>query len=332
MRISFVLLGIALAASGCKHDTAPPPPTTGTGGTTMGSGSTKPPPPPPTGWLVGNVSTLAHVGVDGLLAYGNAPIQNAQLNNIACRYQGEAWVVGNAGTLLYTNDGGATWAPQTVPTSADLRAAATQDDGPVFVVGNGAFLESDDTGATWRQLGDGVAQFRSVAAAQDGGTVLAISEDGGMWTYDGATISRTATLTGARAVAVSPDGMLALVVGNKAMWSSSDAGATWKALTVGQNVSFDDVRLDQDGNGVAVGTAGAIGLVQPNGEVVMTHAGTADLHTVHIGGWGSIGTEGYTAGEGGQIYMSADGGWNWTPGPNLGVTIYGVDSIGEGHR
>jgi len=30
--------------------------------------------------------------------------------------------------------------------------------------------------------------------------------------------------------------------------------------------------------------------------------------------------------------MSADGGWNWTAGPNLGVTIYGVDSIGEGHR
>jgi photosystem II stability/assembly factor-like uncharacterized protein len=292
-----------------------------------GSGTTKPPP----AWLVGEVGTVAHVGADTSVGFASTPIQELQLNNIACRNQGEAWVVGDVGSVIYTNDGGATWTAQHVPTTADLRAVATQDDGPVFLVGNGTFLESDDTGATWRELGDGVATFRSVAAAQDGGTVVAISDDGGVWSYDG-VVSRTSTLTGARAVALSPDGMLGLVVGANAMWSSADGGATWNALTVGQNVSFDDVRLDQDGNGVAVGTGGAVALVQPSGEVVLTHAGTADLHTVHIGGWGSVGTEGYTAGEGGQVYMSADAGWNWEIGANVGHTIYGMDSIGEGHR
>jgi photosystem II stability/assembly factor-like uncharacterized protein len=335
MRTSFVLFGLVVAVGyGCKkNDSAPPPSTgpvgTGSGGTgSAGGGGSK-----PGGWLTGEAAILAHVGDDGSLAYGNAPIAAVQLNNIACRNQGEAWVVGNGGSLLYTNDGGATWVQQQVPTTADLRAVGTQDDGPVFVVGNsGMFLESDDTGATWRNLGDGVAAFRSIAASQDGGTVLAISDDGGVWSYDGAAIARTATLTGARAVALSPDGVLALVVGTNAMWSSADSGTTWTQLNVGQTVSFDDVRLDQDGNGVAVGTGGAVALVQPNGEIVMNHAGTADLHTVHIGGWGSVGEQGYTAGEGGQVYLSEDGGWNWELGPNIGQTIYGVDSIGEGHR
>src|SRR6185437_5066731 len=111
MRISFVFLGVlALAAAGCRKDTPPPPPTSGgsTGGTggTGGTGSGAGGPKPPTGWLVGNGSTLAHVGVDGSLAFANAPVVNEQLNNIACRYQGEAWVVGNGGSLLYTNDAG----------------------------------------------------------------------------------------------------------------------------------------------------------------------------------------------------------------------------------
>ena len=35
---------------------------------------------------------------------------------------------------------------------AALRALATQDDGPVFLAGNGTFLESDDTGVTWRKV------------------------------------------------------------------------------------------------------------------------------------------------------------------------------------
>ena len=340
MRLHLSLLCVALAGFGCKKDSTPTGTGTGTGaGTGTGTGSgTGSGTGTGTGkggggsWLVGDGTMLAHVGDDSSVGFGAAPIADVQLNGIACRYQGEAWVVGDGGTLLYTNDAGTTWTPQQIPTTADLRTLATQDDGPVFVAGDGTFLESDDTGATWRELGDGVATFRSVAAAQDGGTVLAVSDDGGLWSFDGAAIARTATLTGAHAVAVSPDGMLALVVGEQAMWRSTDAGVTWTALDVVQTATFDDVRLDQDGNGVAVGAAGAVALVDDAGTITMTHVGTADLHTIHIGGWGSVGSTGFTAGDGGQVYITQDGGWNWTIGPNLGHTVYGVDSIGEGHR
>src|SRR5262249_21024170 len=153
-----------------------------------------------------------------------------------CRYLGEAWVVGASGTLLYTNDGGHSWAAQTIPTGADLRAIATQDAGPVFVAGDGVFLTSTDTGAHWASLGDGVTKFRSVAAAQQGTTVLAVSDDGRVFAYDNGALVQRATIAGARAVAVSPDGETALLVGN-GIQRSIDGGQIWTPLTVDASIT-----------------------------------------------------------------------------------------------
>src|SRR5258706_10954608 len=132
MRIQLLVLCVALAATGCKKSTGP------TGG---GGGG---------GWLVDSSGRMFNVH-DDLTISGYATSFDVALNGIACRGPGEAWVVGNTGTLLYTNDGGRAWDVQAVPTSADLRTLATQDDGPVFVAGAGTFLESDDTGVTWRE-------------------------------------------------------------------------------------------------------------------------------------------------------------------------------------
>lgn len=324
----FVLVGLC-AAAGCKSASSPTSTGTGTGSGGTGTGSSG---GGKGGWTAGEDALLSDVNPDGTFENGAPPISGVSLFAIACRNQGEAWVVGDAGTTIYTDDGGDTWSTQTVPTTATLRSVATQDDGPVFLVGDGAFLESDDTGATWQSFGDGTTSFRSVSAASDGATVLAIASDGGVWSYDGGAIQKTTTLAGAHAVAISPDGMLALVVGQQAIWKSSDAGFTWTALDIGQTATFDDIHLDQDGNGVAVGDAGAVALIDPSGTITMTHVGTANLHTVHIGGWGSVGSTGFTAGDGGQVYISDDNGWNWHEGPDLGRTVYGIDSIGLGHR
>jgi len=253
------------------------------------------------------------------------------LNAIACRYQGEAWVVGATGTLLYTNDGGKSWSVQSVPTTADLRTLATQDFGPVYIAGDGVFMTSSDTGAHWTSLGDGVTKFRSLAAAQEGSTVLAVSDAGALWSYENNQLVQRATYPGARAVAVSPDGQTVILAGNGIL-RSTDGGHNFTALAVDATIGFEDVRIGDAGNAVAVGAAGAIATIDTGGNVSVQRVGTATLHTLHIADLDSVDAVGYAAGEGGQVLITHDGGATWQLGPNLGVTVFGVDEIGLGHR
>lgn len=310
MKVVILCLGVLLAAGACKKS----------GG---GGGG---------GWLVGADGMMLNVETTGAASsYDTA--SNETLNGIACRYSGEAWVVGTNGTLLYTDDAGASWRPQPVPTTADLRALATQNYGPVFVAGNGVFLTSTDTGAHWTQLGDGTASFRSLAAAQEGETVLAVSDDGGLWSYESRQLVKRTSVAGARAVAVSPDGQTAILVGDNVLSKSTDAGRTWSPLPATENVRYDDVRIDASGQAVAVGTGGAIAHIAFDGSVLMQHIGKADLHTIHIAEVGDdYESVGFTAGDGGQVWITRDGGWSWSVGPNAGHTVLGVDEIGDGHR
>ncbi len=321
MKAAILCVGILLAAGACKK--------TGTGGGGGGGGG---------GWLVGTDGLMLHVDTNGA-ASGYATASHETLNGIACRYSGEAWVVGTHGTLLYTNDAGASWRPQAVPTTAELRTLATQNYGPVFVAGNGVFLTSTDTGAHWTSLGDGQANFRSLTAAQDGETVLAVSEDGGLWSFENQQLVRRTTIAGARAVAVSPDGQTAIVVGDNLISRSTDAGRTWSPLSSSassESVRYDDVRLDASGQAIAVGAGGAVAHIAIDNKVVMQHLGAADLHTLHISEIGEVGEDdesaGFAAGEGGQVWITRDGGLSWTEGPNAGHTVLGVDQIGDGHR
>jgi photosystem II stability/assembly factor-like uncharacterized protein len=313
MRIGIAVVCVAASMAGCKKSG------TGTGGGGGGGG----------GWLVGSSAMMVNLGPDGTTS-GYDTGTTARLTGIACRNEGEAWVVGEAGTVLYTSDAGQTWRTQQVPTTALLNSLATQDDGPVFLAGNGTFLESDDVGATWRELGDGHTNFLSVAAATDADLVLAVSDDGTVWSHDGAQLAPRIQLVGARAVAVSTDGQTAIVAGT-GLWKSNDRGVTWQALQTA-NLAFEDVRLAGDDSAIAVGAGGAIAMIDPSGHVIAQHVGTSDLHAVRVGGTGWGDAISYAAGEDGQVYESRDAGWTWTKGAAVGGAVYGIDEIGLGHR
>ena len=314
MKAAILCVGILLAAGACKK--------TGTGGGGGGGG-----------WLVGTDGLMLLVDTNGA-ASGYATASHETLNGIACRYSGEAWVVGTHGTLLYTNDAGASWQPQAVPTTAELRTLATQDYGPVFVAGNGVFLTSADAGASWTSLGDGTANFRSVAAAQEAETVLAVAEDGSLWSYEGGRLIKRGTFAGARAVALTPDGQTAVLVGNNLISRSTDGGRTWSATASDSALySYDDVRISDEGEALAVGTAGAVAHIPATGPASVQLLGSADLHTIHLAEPDEhANSVGYAAGEGGQVWITKDGGATWAKGPNAGVTVLGVDEIGDGHR
>ena len=311
MRFQVVLVCVALAgAVGCKKK----------GGTGGGGG----------GWFVGEEGLMINVRPDGTLGEGYDLGASESLNAIACRYIDEAWVAGDGGTLLYTSDAGASWDAHDLGTTANLRALATQDDGAVFIAGDGVFFTADPElvsgEAQWQQLGDGVTRFRSIAAAQRAATVLAVSDDGGVWAYDGGALARRATIEGARAIAVSPDGRSAIVAGN-GISRSLDGGRTWNALAA--NGTFEAVRVDDRGDALAVGAGGSVARIDGEGRVLLQTIGSENLRAVHVLGYSGVG---YAAGNGGQTWLTRDGGWTWTAGPHVGRTVFSVDEIGDGHN
>jgi len=287
------------------------------------------------GWLVGTSGLMVNVDPAGNLGDGYNLGATEQLNGIACRYLDEAWVVGNAGTLLYTSDAGSSWTAQDLGTVANLRSLATQDDGPVFVVGDGVFFTARPaytTGAAqWTNLGDGTTNFRSVAAAQQGTTVLAVSDDGGIWSYAADRLTRQTTLAGMRAIAVSSDGNSAFAVGD-GIYTSRNGGLTWNAVTVDPSFAYQAVTIDEGGNAIAVGDAGVVSRIDADGRVLTQRVGDASLMAIHITQSDDYAGTGYASGVGGQVWLTDDSGWTWRKGPNVGRTVLGVDQIGFGHN
>lgn len=317
MKSVLICLGIALAFGACKKSSTGPTPGGGGGGGTS--------------WLVGTDGLMVNVSTTGT-AQGYDLSSRETLNRIACRYAGEAWVVGNHGTLLYTDDAGATWRPQPVPATANLRGIATQDSGPVFVAGDGVLLTSTDTGAHWTSLGDGRTSFIAVAAAQGAETALAVSDTGAVLSIEGGQLVGRGSFAGARAVAISPDGDSAILVGDDLITQSSDGGRTWTPVAVSGHVRFDDVRINETDEAIAVGSGGTIAHIAPGGAVRLQQVGVADLHAVHIAD-SDDGAEavGFTAGDNGRVFLTRDGGATWSPGPTVNGTVLGLDMIGAGH-
>jgi photosystem II stability/assembly factor-like uncharacterized protein len=287
------------------------------------------------GWFVGTEGLMVNVLPNGSIGTNYELGSDQQLNNIACRYLDEAYVVGLKGTLLHTSDSGQTWSAQDIGTGADLYGLATHDSGPVYVAGDGVFFTADPDVATgaaqWRNLGDGVTQYRAVATAQDvENVVLAVSADGGVWALENDALVKRTTIAGARSVGVSQDGSMVLVAG-AGLSLSLDGGRTFRALEVDSSITFNDVGIDDERTGLAVGTNGAIARIDEEGRVLLQRVGSADIKTVRPSG-NAWATAGFAGTADGQTLVTRDGGWSWTMGPKLGSAILGVDEIGDGHN
>jgi photosystem II stability/assembly factor-like uncharacterized protein len=117
------------------------------------------------------------------------------------------------------------------------------------------------------------------------------------------------------------------------IWLSSDGGVTWTAVSAASpTLALTAVSVDDDGDAVAVGAAGAIASFNFAGSFSVQHVGTAGFNALHIADPDDTDRTGYVVGDGGVVYITHDSGTTWEPGPNLGKTVYGVDVVGLGHN
>jgi hypothetical protein len=128
--------------------------------------------------------------------------------------------------LIESTDGGETWTPLSRAGESDFHALAALGD--AGVLGYDEVLRRSPDGRTWEQLAI-PAEPHTLAAAPDGGTVLATTAQGLLrstdagttWAaVDGAPLLQVVTWADAgTAVGVDPAG---------AVWTSTDAAGTWQ--------------------------------------------------------------------------------------------------------
>jgi len=126
--------------------------------------------------------------------------------------------------LIESTDGGRTWTPVSRQGRSDFHALTVGDAG---VLGyDGSLLRSSD-GRAWERLAI-PAEPQALAAAPDGATVLATTQEGLQRSTDGGTswasvegapLLQVVTWAGGTAVGVDPAGTL---------WTSADGATTWQ--------------------------------------------------------------------------------------------------------
>ncbi len=128
--------------------------------------------------------------------------------------------------LIESTDGGRSWEPRSRQGESDFHALTVSDAGVLAY--DGSLVRSND-GAEWEELSIPAAPF-TLAAAPDGRTVLATTEQGLLSSVDGgASWARSDGAPLLQVVDWADDGVdVAGVDPSGSVWTSSDGAATWQ--------------------------------------------------------------------------------------------------------
>lgn len=200
---------------------------------------------------------------------------------LAAPTPGTAWAAGNQGKIVRSDDGGKTWSRQTTGVDAHLQSIAAWDTEHAVAVGNGGTVVVTATkGNTWKKA--------------------SIPPD-----VAGVKLLRVRTYPGGKAWAVGEMGMVL---------SSDDFGATWRAMTLGGDVGWNDVAFVKD-FGWLVGEFGRMQVTRDGGASWKEIKGTvkSSLNGVYFRNE----SEGVAVGTEGVLLHTRDGGANWLLSPKV---------------
>lgn len=241
------------------------------------------------GWAVGLAGLLVHTtdGGNSWIEQDNPATANMGMSDLLCvsfvdRYRG--WTGGTGAWIMNTVDGGMNWVVQTVPPTfgGDVHGIAFVDAAKGFAVGdNGGLLQTSDGGANWNDwsANTGTTQVLNSVHFINANKGWAVGESGTViYTTDGGQTWNTKV--GVPAVPYYSVFFLDanhgwISGGGYHVLRTTDGGATW-----------------QDS------------LTDPTGLAAVSDVNTA----VRFGS----ATTGYAVTVGGDIFMTVDGGANWT--------------------
>ena len=181
------------------------------------------------------------------------------------------------------------WGETDVETARELAQVEPQDfrfhdvainprDGTAIVVGSGSFILTFTDGRTYRYTGDARSDLNAIAISSDGGTVVAVGENG-----------------------------LVLL--------STDNGRSWSLGSSSTEKDFNKVAPSKNGKTiVAVGEGGLLRASADGGKTWNNPGNVTpkDLNAVALSKTGEIAV---AAGDDESVLVSTDGGGSWTPRP-----------------
>lgn len=230
---------------------------------------------------------------------------------LALNALGEGLVVGGGGRVGWTLDGGRSWTEELrVSERRPLLGVAFSGETGLAVGKAGRVLRSADGGRTWNAVGSRIGltavTFASATICiglRDGGGIVRSNDGGLSWTAVGepaVTVRDVAFATP----------QVGVVVGDKTLLRTVDAGATWRTVGGAAGLYLRSVAFGTANVGVAVGEGGAI--------LRSTDAGATWTVVPHVTGYPlskvvfADATTVVVVGTGGRTLRSTDGGLTWS--------------------
>jgi len=166
------------------------------------------------------------------LRYSDVEGEDPALNGVSFATPQSGWAVGEFGTVLRTTDGGVTWEAQESGVYKMFFGVHFGDAQAGWAWGSGGQLVSTtDGGATWTEIATGL-DHNLLDAVLLGDRMVVVGQNG---TYaegrPGASEARhIGTYLWLSAVALTPEGLGAIVGRNGTLFLTTDGGKTWRPI------------------------------------------------------------------------------------------------------
>ena len=243
-----------------------------------------------------------------------------------------------SGNVYYSSDNGGQWACVNVD-EAYVSRLVFDPDGRIFMAAPSGVFRSDDEGAHWSVVNNGIVCTTITSlAAGPGGAIYAIGvniglfksvDQGQTWTYLGLRHEMGSSMN--NPLVVNDQGHI-FVGALDGIYRSLDDGTTWSYTMFGHIFFNQDVLIDQEGRiyfcGYTFGADGFVFRSDDNGDNwLRVDAGlTPIVLTLAINSQGVL-----FAGTGSGVFRSYDQGAHWEPaklaGAMIGSIVVGNDDI-----